>query len=80
MVGQRLPMAHAAAGLAAINCIGQLGSFASAWLWGVAKDATGGYALGLTVLPAAFGLAAAILLADRAWGRARAGEVAPVVT
>jgi ACS family tartrate transporter-like MFS transporter len=65
VVGARLPAAHAAAGLAAINCLGQLGSFFASWSWGVVHDLTGGYQAGLTVLPLAFAASAAILAADK---------------
>ncbi|HZZ87395.1 MAG TPA: MFS transporter [Caulobacteraceae bacterium] len=65
VVAQRLPAAHAAAGLAAINCLGQLGSFFASWSWGVARDATGGYQAGLLVLPLAFAGSAAIFAVDK---------------
>jgi ACS family tartrate transporter-like MFS transporter len=52
----------AAVGVAAINALGQLGSFALPALWGVARDATGSYHLGLAGLAANFALAAAIVL------------------
>jgi hypothetical protein len=47
---------------AAVNGVGQLGSFLFPWLWGVAKDATGSYQLGLTLLPLAFATSGLIML------------------
>ena len=58
--------------VAAINGLGQVGSFLFPWLWGLAKDATGGFHLGLSLLPAAFLTAAAIVMALRR-ARPRAG-------
>lgn len=51
--------------VAAINGLGQLGSFLFPWLWGLAKDATGGFHLGLSLMPVAFGSAAVIVLGLR---------------
>jgi len=51
-----------AVSVAAINAIGQSGSFVSPYAWGLAKDHTGGFQAGLAALPAAFLLAAAIVL------------------
>jgi len=51
-----------AVSIAAANGFGQLGSFAFPWLWGVMKDATGDYRLGLALLPLPFLAAAAIVL------------------
>jgi ACS family tartrate transporter-like MFS transporter len=51
--------------VAAINGVAQLGSFLFPWLWGLAKDATGDYHAGLTALPFAFLIGAAIVLALR---------------
>ena len=45
-----LSAATAAAGIAQINAIGNLGGFAGTWLLGVIKDATGSYAMGLLPL------------------------------
>ena len=47
-----------AVGVAAINSVGQLGSFISPYLWGIAKDATGGFRLGISLLPIGYTLAA----------------------
>ena len=55
----------AAASIAAINAIGQLGSFVFPTLWGLAKDQTGGFHLGLTLLPIPFFIAAAVVLSER---------------
>jgi len=51
--------------VAAINSLGQVGSFLFPWLWGLAKDGTGGFHLGLTLLPAAFLAAAAVVMGLR---------------
>ena len=51
-----------AVGVAAINSVGQLGSFISPYLWGIAKDATGGFRLGISLLPIGYTLAALIVL------------------
>jgi ACS family tartrate transporter-like MFS transporter len=51
--------------VAAINGAGQVGSFLFPWLWGLAKDATGGYRAGLTALPVAFVTAAVIVMVLR---------------
>lgn len=59
----------AAVGVAAINSLGQLGSFVLPSLWGVAKDATGTYHLGLTVAAANFAVSAVIILVLRARAR-----------
>jgi ACS family tartrate transporter-like MFS transporter len=56
--------------VAAINGLGQVGSFLFPWLWGVAKDQTGGFHLGLSLLPVAFLAAAAIVMGLR-YGRRR---------
>ena len=55
----------AAVTVAAINGLGQLGSFLFPWLWGLAKDATGGFQLGLSLLPVAYLAAAAVVLGLR---------------
>jgi MFS transporter, ACS family, tartrate transporter len=51
--------------VAAINGLGQVGSFVFPWLWGLAKDRTGGYHAGMSLLPVAFLAAAAIMLGLR---------------
>jgi ACS family tartrate transporter-like MFS transporter len=48
--------------VAAINSIGQLGSFVSPFLWGLAKDATGSFHLGVSLLPVGYVLAALLVL------------------
>ena len=62
--------------VAAINGVSQLGSFLFPWLWGLAKDATGGFHLGQSLLPFSFLGAAAIYLALRQVRR-RAAVTAP---
>jgi ACS family tartrate transporter-like MFS transporter len=56
----------AAVGVAAINSLGQIGSFVIPALFGVARDATGSYHAGLAVLAGGYGLAAVIILVLRA--------------
>jgi MFS transporter, ACS family, tartrate transporter len=58
----RLAGRSAAAGVAAINGIGMIGSFLAPYGWGLLHDHTGGYAVGLRLLPVMFLLAAAIVL------------------
>jgi ACS family tartrate transporter-like MFS transporter len=60
----------AAVGVAAINGIGMVGSFAAPFVWGVLRDRTGGFEAGLRCLPILLLLAAAIVLALR-FGRRR---------
>ncbi|HXA39874.1 MAG TPA: MFS transporter [Phenylobacterium sp.] len=55
----------AAVTVAAINGLGQVGSFVFPWLWGLAKDSTGGYHAGMSLLPVAFLAGAAIMLGLR---------------
>jgi MFS transporter, ACS family, tartrate transporter len=54
-----------AVSVAAINAIGQSGSFVSPFLWGLARDHTGSVHLGLSLLPLPFLVAAAIVLVMR---------------
>ena len=56
-----LPLKTLAVGSAAINSISQVGGFIGPYLWGVAKDATGSYRLGLTVLAATMLLAVVLI-------------------
>lgn len=65
-----------AVSVAAMNSVGQLGSFVSPYLWGIAKDATGGYHLGISLLPIGYTLAGLIVL----WlgYRARARRIASI--
>ena len=49
--GELLPPRMIAVGAAAINTLGQTGSFVAPFLWGIAKDRTGDFQLGLTLLP-----------------------------
>jgi MFS transporter, ACS family, tartrate transporter len=65
----------AAVGVAAINSLGQLGSFVIPALWGVTRDATGTFHAGLAVVAVNFALAATIVLALRH----RARRLAPAV-
>jgi ACS family tartrate transporter-like MFS transporter len=70
-----------AVSVAAINAIGQSGSFVLPWAWGVAHDLTGGYQVDLAVLPLAFVVAAGLTLHMRAAARSRglAGPLAEAV-
>jgi ACS family tartrate transporter-like MFS transporter len=58
--------------VAAINGLGQVGSFLFPWLWGLAKDRTGGFQAGMNALPVAFLTGAAIILILR---QTRSGKV-----
>ncbi len=60
-----IPPRSAAASFAAINSIGQIGSFLSPVAWGLAKDITGSFQAGLSVMPVPFLLAAGIVLTLR---------------
>ena len=51
-----------AVAVAAINGLGQVGSFLMPFAWGVVRDATGGFHAGLTALIVPYVLAAAIVL------------------
>ena len=77
----RLSGRSAAGGVAAINAIGMIGSFLAPYGWGLLKDGTGGYAVGVAILPFAFFLAATIVLWLRAQARreaAHADQAVPV--
>ena len=60
-----------AVAMAAVNTLSQLGAFAVPSLWGISKDATGSYALGLTLVPVAFAVATglAIILRRKVRGK-----------
>jgi ACS family tartrate transporter-like MFS transporter len=64
----------AALGMALISTVGQVGSFILTWLWGVGRDATGGYQAGLTALPAGLLIAVGFCL----YLRGRAARLAMV--
>jgi MFS transporter, ACS family, tartrate transporter len=61
----RLRGRSAAAGLAAVGSIGMLGAFIGPFAWGVAKDHTGTYQVGLLSLSVCFTAAAILLLLIR---------------
>jgi ACS family tartrate transporter-like MFS transporter len=65
----RLSGRSAAAGVAAINAIGMIGSFVAPTLWGLLRDQTGSYATGIRLLPVMFFAAAAIVLWLRSTAR-----------
>jgi ACS family tartrate transporter-like MFS transporter len=67
----------AAAGVAAIGSIGMVGSFVGPWAWGVAKDAAGGFQLGLLSLIVPYLAAAGLVLVVRQMARARAAAALP---
>ena len=68
----------AAVGVAMIGSIGMLGSFIGPWAFGLARDHTGGYRVGLMSLSLPFLAAAAlVLVARRAAPGTVAGEPAP---
>ena len=54
-----------AVAMAAVNTLSQLGAFAVPSLWGISKDATGSYALGLTLVPVAFVVATGLAIVLR---------------
>lgn len=60
-----VPSAMVAVAMAAVNTLSQLGAFVAPTLWGISKDATGSYHLGLTIVPVAFLASAAIALVLR---------------
>jgi ACS family tartrate transporter-like MFS transporter len=64
----------AAISVAAINAIGQTGSFVLPYGWGLARDLTGGFQAGLLALPFAFLIAAAIVMIVR--GQVRSAHAA----
>ena len=66
-----VPFRMVAVAMAAINTVAQLGAFAVPPLWGISKDATGSYDFGLSLVPFAFLIAAAIALHLRRQVRAR---------
>ncbi len=63
--------------VAVINGTAQLASFLFPWLWGVAKDTTGSYHLGLSLLPFAFLGSAAVFLVLR---RVRKAAARPAIS
>lgn len=63
--GEAIHPATAAAGFAAINAIGQFGSFIATYLWGFAQQRTGDYQFGLATLPFVVLLAAGLVLGLR---------------
>ncbi len=67
-----------AVGAAAINTLSQLGSFAMPFGWGLARDATGGFTLGLLALALFALVSAGITLAVRNQARARVQAAAMV--
>jgi ACS family tartrate transporter-like MFS transporter len=75
--GELMAQRSMAVSIAFINSVGQLGSFISPVLWGMAKDATGGFRLGLSLIPVGFVVAAALVL----WLRYKLGphRTIPVV-
>ncbi len=72
-----LSAGSAAAGIAQINAIGNIGGFIGTWLLGVIKDLTGSYPLGLLPL-AAISTVGCILVLTIGRGRARIGASARV--
>ncbi|MBX3486153.1 MFS transporter, partial [Phenylobacterium sp.] len=62
-----VPPRASAVSFAAINTIGQIGSFVSPFAWGLARDATGGFHAGQAALPFTFALAGALVLGLGWW-------------
>lgn len=63
---------------AAINTLWQIGSFVSPYAFGLARDTTGGYTLGLVGSTALAGAQVALILYVRARVRAKREGAAPV--
>ena len=74
-----LSAGSAAAGIAQINAIGNIGGFIGTWLLGVIKDLTGSYPLGLLPL-AAISTVGCLLVLTIGRGRARVGANANAMT
>ncbi|HEY2357400.1 MAG TPA: MFS transporter, partial [Phenylobacterium sp.] len=74
--GEILDPRSVAVAVAAINGIGQLGSFVMPYAWGLAKDATGDFHAGLAALTAPYLIAVAIVLVLRQGHRRRRLAVA----
>jgi ACS family tartrate transporter-like MFS transporter len=66
-------------GAAAVNMLANLGGFVAPYAWGAAKDATGGYRLGLMMLPVAYLVAAGLIVNLRRQLRARRATVEPML-
>ena len=64
---------------ATINTLAQLGAFVAPVLWGISKDATGSYHLGLTIVPFVFLAAALLSLNLRRQIRRRSVAMTPAV-
>jgi ACS family tartrate transporter-like MFS transporter len=62
---ERLHPRSAAAGVAAINSIGMMGSFIAPFAWGLAKDRTGSFHAALSCLPVLALIGAAVVLSLR---------------
>ena len=67
-----VPRRMAGVAVAAVNTMNQLGAFVGPWLFGIGKDRTGNYHLGLMLLPLAFVAATAVALNLRHQIRAKA--------
>ena len=66
-----------AVSVAAMKSVGQLGSFVSPILWGIARDATGGFHLGISLLPIGYTMAALVVLWLGWRARARSSLLKP---
>ena len=60
-----LPAAAAAAGIAFINSVGNLGGFAGPWVIGLVRSSTGQFRGGLLLVSAALGAAGVVALLVR---------------
>jgi ACS family tartrate transporter-like MFS transporter len=63
--GELIHPRDAAVSIAAINAIGQFGSFLSPYAWGLSKDLTGSFHAGVMALPVPYLIAAGIVLVLR---------------
>ena len=75
--GEILDPRSLAVTVAAINGVGQVGSFVMPFAWGVVRDATGDFHAGLTALIVPYALAAAIVLVLRRAHLRRVGGAIP---
>ena len=76
--GDLLHPRSAAVSIAAINGVGQFGSFLSPYAWGLAKDYSGSFHAGVTALPIPFLIAAAIVLVLHLRARAQSTALAEI--
>ncbi|MEO7505225.1 MAG: MFS transporter [Sphingomicrobium sp.] len=74
-----VPFRMVAVAMAAVNTLSQLGAFAVPALWGMSKDSTGSFHLGMMLVPVAFVVATAIGLMLLVEVRAKKLHTTPVL-